>query len=342
LTVTIREVADAAGVSTATVSRALSGVQTVDPELVARVRVSAERLGYRANRVARALRRQSTQTVGLLIPDITDPAFPAVVKGIERELRASGLTLLFCDADNDVAVETELVHNLFDHQIDGLLISPCDPVGSRATIELAASRVPVLQVGREPVAGYPHIGVDLAQAMRQLIDHLVVEGSGSFGYIGPAPESGPRPQNRASQAKVDEFLAYTGQLDPAAVDRVCLGGATFAWGREAAASLLDHGTLPDAIVCGTDEVAVGVLQALREHGVKVPGEVLVTGFGDTSVAVACDPRLTSIRQPFEQLGAEAVALLRAAIGQSLQQPGSATLTAELIVRESSHRDTDAG
>ena len=221
MTVTIREVADAAGVSTATVSRALSGVQTVDPELVARVRVSAERLGYRANRVARALRRQSTQTVGLVIPDITDPAFPAVVKGIERELRASGLTLLFCDADNDIAVETELVHNLFDHQIDGLLISPCDPMASRPTIELAASRVPVLQVVREPVAGLPHVGVDLAQAVRQLVDHLAAEGSASFGYIGPAPDGGPRPGDPVSQAKVDEFLAYAGRLDPAAVNRVC-------------------------------------------------------------------------------------------------------------------------
>jgi LacI family transcriptional regulator len=310
----------------------------VDPELVARVRVSAERLGYRANRVARALRRQSTQTVGLVIPDITDPAFPEVVKGIERELRASGLTLLFCDADNDAAVETELVHNLFDHQIDGLLISPCDPVTSRATIELAASRVPVLQVGREPVAGHAHIGVDLANAMRQLIDHLATEGAVSFGYIGPAPESGPRLANSASQAKVDEFLAYAGRLDQAAVNRVCLGGDSFAWGREAAASLLDHGALPDAIVCGTDQGAAGVLQALREHGVKVPGEVLVTGFGDTDIAVSCEPRLTTVRQPLEQLGGQAVAMLRSAIGPSSQQPDSATLTAELIVRESSHRD----
>jgi LacI family transcriptional regulator len=272
-----------------------------------------------------------------VIPDITDPAFPEVVKGIERELRASGLTLLFCDADNDVAVETELVHNLFDHQIDGLLISPCDPVASRPTIELAASRVPVLQVGREPVAGHPHIGVDLANAMRQLIDHLATEGAVSYGYIGPAPESGPRLANSASQAKVDEFLAYAGRLDQASVNRVCLGGDSFAWGREAAASLLDHGALPDAIVCGTDQAAAGVLQALREHGVKVPGEVLVTGFGDTDIAVSCEPRLTTVRSPLEQLGAQAVAMLRSAIGQSLQQPGSDTLTAELIVRESSHR-----
>jgi LacI family transcriptional regulator, galactose operon repressor len=317
-------------------------VQTVDPELVARVRVSAERLGYRANRVARALRRQSTQTVGLVIPDITDPAFPAVVKGIERELRASGLTLLFCDADNDVAVETELVHNLFDHQIDGLLISPCDPVASRATLDLAASRVPVLQVGRKPAPGLPHIGVDQADAMRKLIDHLVAEGSSSFAYIGPGPESGPRPVDPASQARLDEFLARAGRLDRAAADRICLGDGSFAWGHEAAASLLDHGLLPDAIVCGTDAEAAGVVQALREHGVKVPGEVLVTGFGDTDVAAACEPRLTSVRQPLEQLGAEAVALLRSAIGPSLQQPGSATLTAELVVRASSHRGAVTG
>src|SRR5487761_996014 len=114
-TVTIREVAASAGVSTATVSRVLSGGDSVSPELAARVEATAKRLGYRTNRVARALRRQSTQTVGLVVPDITNPFFPALIQSVEAALRNAGFSLLLCDAGNDVAAEAELVRNLFDH-----------------------------------------------------------------------------------------------------------------------------------------------------------------------------------------------------------------------------------
>jgi LacI family transcriptional regulator len=331
LTVTIREVADAAGVSTATVSRALSGVQTVDPELVARVRQSAEALGYRANRVARALRRQSTQTVGLVIPDITHPFFPPVVQAVEKELRRGGLSLLLCDAGNDVDIEAELVRNLFDHQIDGLLISVCDRVASRPAVELAASRVPVLQIGQRAVAGVPCVGVDQADAIARILGHLREQGCQRFAYIGPRQEIAPATE------RLDEFLAQVAPLDAGAADRVCLGGSSLSWGHEAAAKLLADKDRPDAIVCATDQIALGALRALNEHRVKVPGDVAVTGFGDTVLASAFDLALTSIRQPLEELGTEAVRALNAAIEQHLSQPQSAVLKGELIVRASSRR-----
>ncbi len=331
LTVTIREVADAAGVSTATVSRALSGVQTVDPELVARVRESAESLGYRANRVARALRRQSTQTVGLVIPDITNPFFPAVVQAIERELRHDGLSLLLCDAGNDVDVEAELVRNLFDHQIDGLLISACDRIASRPAVQLAASRVPVLQIDQQTVAEVPYVGVDQADAMGQIIGHLRDQGCQSFAYIGP------RPEIPTARERFDAFADRVKPVDPAAANRTYLGDSSIAWGHEAANRILADGPPPDAIVCANDQAALGALQALREHGVKVPGDVALTGFDDTVLATACEPQLTSVSQPLEELGARAVRELSAAIGQELRQPRSVLLEASLVIRGSSRR-----
>lgn len=331
MTVTIREVADAAGVSTATVSRALSGVQTVDPELVARVRQSAESLGYRANRVARALRRQSTQTVGLVIPDITNSFFPAVVQAIEKELRRGGLSLLLCDAGNDAAVEAELVRNLFDHQIDGLLISACDQVASRPAIEMAASRIPVLQIDQRAVEAVPYVGVSQADAMRQVIEHLRGQGCQSFAYIGP------RPQTPAAKDRFDAFVEQTAALDAEASNRTYLGDPSVPWGHDASTSLLASGTRPDAIVCGSDQNAVGALQALREHGVSVPGDVALTGFDDSVLALACDPPLTSVRQPLEELGTQAVQELTSAIDQHLPQPKSVMLKAELVIRDSSTR-----
>jgi LacI family transcriptional regulator len=334
--VTIREVADAAGVSTATVSRALSGVQTVDPELVERVRQSADRLGYRANRVARALRRQSTQTVGLVVPDITDPFYPAVVRAIERELRRAGLSLLLCDSGNDPEVEAELLRNLYDHQVDGLLVSACDRTASRPAVQLAASRTPLLQIDQRAVAELPYVGVEQADAMRQVVEHLLGQGCRSFGYLGA------RPETSAGQERLDGFLAHAKQADPAAADRVQLGDVSVAWGYEATARLLEAGPAPEAIVCGSDLAAIGALQALRERGVSVPADVAVTGFDDTVLAVACDPPLTSVRQPLEELGTQAVQELTAAIEAHLPQPRSVLLNADLAVRESSRRSPQAG
>jgi LacI family transcriptional regulator len=333
--VTIREVADAAGVSTATVSRALSGVQTVDPELVERVRQSADRLGYRANRVARALRRQSTQTVGLVVPDITDPFYPAVVRAIERELRRAGLSLLLCDSGNDPEVEAELLRNLYDHQVDGLLVSACDRTASRPAVHLAASRTPLLQIDQRAVAELPYVGVEQADAMRQVVEHLLGQGCRSFGYLGA------RPETSAGQERLDGFLAHAKQADPAAADRVQLGDVSVAWGYEATARLLEAGPATDAIVCASDLAAIGALQALRERGVSVPADVAVTGFDDTVLAVACDPPLTSVRQPLEELGTQAVQELTAAIEAHLPQPRSVLLNADLAVRESSRRSPQA-
>lgn len=335
MAVTIREVADAAGVSTATVSRALSGVQTVDPELVERVRQSADRLGYRANRVARALRRQSTQTVGLVVPDITDPFYPAVVRAIERELRRAGLSLLLCDSGNDPEVEAELLRNLYDHQVDGLLVSACDRTASRPAVQLAASRTPLLQIDQRAVAELPYVGVEQADAMRQVVEHLLGQGCRSFGYLGA------RPETSAGQERLDGFLAHAKQADPAAADRVQLGDVSVAWGYEATARLLEAGPAPEAIVCASDLAAIGALQALRERGISVPADVAVTGFDDTVLAVACDPPLTSVRQPLEDLGTQAVQELTAAIEAHLPQPRSVLLNADLAVRESSRRSPQA-
>jgi len=334
LTVTIREVADAAGVSTATVSRTLSGVQTVDPQLAERVRRSAESLGYRANRVAQALRRQSTQTVGVVVPDITSPLFPAMIQVIERELRLAGLSLLLCDAGSDVATEAELVRDLFGHQVDGLMISPCDRVASQPAVRLAASRIPVIQIGRQAVAGLPYVEVDQADAMGQVIDHLTVQGCRSFAYISAGPEI------PAARERLDAFTARVRPLDPAAAGRTYLGDYSVAWGREAA-RLLARGPLPDAVVCASDQGALGALQALRAHGVRVPGDVAITGFDDTVLAEACEPRLTTVRQPLRELGAQAVTALRAAIGPA-GTPRSAVLKAELVIRGSSRRAHAAG
>jgi LacI family transcriptional regulator len=318
------------------VSRALAGTGTVNPELAARVHAAAGRLGYRANRVARALRRQSTQTVGLVVPDLTNPFFPAVVQAVEGALRDAGLSLLLCDTGNDVALEAELVRNLFDHQIDGLLISVCDRIASRQAVRLAASQVPLIQIDRRALGGMPYVGVDQAAAMGLVIDHLQQQGCERFAYITPHPAI-----STASE-RLDAFLRRVGPLDPTAGQRVYRGDFSLEWGHEAARRIIAQRPRPDAIVCANDMNAIGALQALRAEGIDVPGEVAVTGFDDTVLAVASQPQLTTVRQPLEDLGRQAVQVLRAAIADPSLPPPLAVLKAGLVVRESTRRPPPAG
>jgi LacI family transcriptional regulator len=189
----------------------------------------------------------------------------------------------------------------------------------------------VLQIDQRAVDTVPYVGVSQADAMRQIIGHLRDQGCQRFGYVGPGPRT------PAAKERAEAFAEQTKPIDPRAAGRIHLGDATVFAGHEAAASLLACDPRPDAIVCGTDQAAVGVLQALREHGVSVPGDVAVTGFDDSVLAPACDPPLTSVRQPLEQLGTQAVQELTAAIEQHLPQPRSVMLEPELVIRSSSRR-----
>jgi LacI family transcriptional regulator len=307
----------------------------VNPELAARVRSTANRLGYRTNRVARALRRRATQTVGLVVPDLTNPFFPAVVQAVEGALRDAGLSLLLCDAGNDVGLEAELVRNLFDHQIDGLLISVCDRIASRQAVRLAASQVPLIQIDRRALGGMPYVGVDQATAMGKVISHLREQGCQRFAYITPHPAI-----STASE-RLDAFLRGASPIDPTASQRVYRGDFSLEWGHEAARRIIAERPRPDAIVCANDLNAIGALQALREEGIAVPGEIAVSGFDDTILAVACHPQLTTVRQPLEDLGRQAVTVLRAAMADPSLPPTLAVLKAGLVARGSTLRSAGA-
>lgn len=328
---TIRQVAEAAGVSPATVSRVLSGTRRVNPELRARTLAAVERLNYRANRVAQALRTRSTGTVGMVVPNITNPFFPVVIQAVEQELRRHAVQLLLCDSGDDVHQEAELVRSLLDHRIDGILVSPCDRISSRGAVGLAAARVPLVQIDRRAVTDVPFVGVDQETAMAEVVEHLIAQGCRRFAYVTSS--------SRASTAE-ERLRAYrrcVRRLDGSSADRLYIGSFTLDWGREAANRMVSEGDLPDAIVCANDSVALGVLDILRYRGIEVPGDVLITGFDDTDLASLAWPPLTSVRQPLEAIGKKGAELVLAGSANEADE-GCALFRAELIVRQSSCRD----
>ena len=327
--VTIQDVAEAANVSASTASRALSGRRRVGPETERAVLAASEKLGYRVNTVARALRMQTTATMGMVVPGIGNPYFPGLVEAVERDLFAHGTDLLLGDSQEDTDIEAARVTGLIDRRIDGLLLAPISETASSATVVRAARELPVVQIDRHVEgAATDFVGTDNAAAIQLIIDHLVSRGCRTFAYIGAHPvDSSTRQRQRAFEDAVSA-------LNPSSNQQILVGDYSLAWGREGARRLADTGPLPSAIVCGADIIALGAISALRERGIRVPRDVAVTGVDDISFAEVSDPPLTTVRQPTEAIAQAAVALLRARLAGDGGPTRREALQPTLIVRAS--------
>jgi len=189
MAITIKDVAQRAGVSVATASRVLSGGRKVSPELADRVRESARELGYRHNAVARALRHGRTSSVGMIVPEIGNPFFPSLVEAVERTLSDSGRDLLLCDAQQDPATELRRARALMARQVDGLILIPVSASASRAALQEVASQLPVIQLDRF-VEGYlgDWVGVDDALGISLAVEHVAAAGARSIAFVSAAPE----------------------------------------------------------------------------------------------------------------------------------------------------------
>ncbi|MGI5161319.1 LacI family DNA-binding transcriptional regulator [Microbispora sp. CA-102843] len=295
--VTMRDVAAAAGVSVPTVSRVLNGAATVDPELSARVRKAADRLGYRPNAIARALRSSVSHTFGLVVPDIANPFFPRLVKAIEQRLRGSGYVLLLADAQNDVAVEREVIADLLQRSVDGLLVSPCDRERSASAMLAAAAEIPVVQIDRHATAELPWVGADQWGAIHDVLLHLVAAGVRRPAFIGPLTTESPALERLRAFAEVAvrelegwDRPTFTCPSDVAAA-------------RALTGEILATRPDIDALVCGNDVIAFGALEICRRAG---RSDIAVTGFDETFLAEASG--LTSVEQPLAALADTAIRL----------------------------------
>lgn len=326
----IRDVAARAGVSTATVSRALSGARPVSPEVLEQVRQAAAELGYSGNGIASALRRRRTDTVGMVVPSIANPFFTSLVENVEHELQQTGRQLLLCSSRSDPGLEAQRLRTLVARQVDGIVISPVHGTESTQAVGWAAARLPLVQVDRY-VSGVPSdwVGVDDEEGLRLVTEHLAARGAWSAAFVSA------RPTNSSTELRLAGFRRHTERLGITVDDSaVLLGNYSIEWGRAAAERLLRSGRLPRAIVCADDLIALGVLQACSEAGVAVPDEVLVTGFDDIPFSALTAPPLTTVHQPQELLAAEAVRLLQQALGRPSCEPAHVALTPRLVVRAS--------
>lgn len=305
--ITIREVAADAGLSISTVSRALTGARVVAPDIVERVRKSANRLGYRADSVARSLRTQRTDTLGLVIPDITNPFFPALVQAIEHAARTQGQSVLIVDADNDPQVERAALYTLLDRRVDAVLISPAHATESLEALAETARVVPTIQVDRVIDEALPWVRVNQSQPIDEIVGRLRSGGREHFAFVGQSSTMA------TSFEREGAFATLMENAFPEQSLRVVRGTLTAASADVAVQQIMRDWPETDAIICANDIIAVRVLQELRSSMQR--RNVAVSGFDDTLIAEAMG--LTSVRQPVDALASAALAAASGVPGVSL-------------------------
>lgn len=329
--VTLADVADAAGVSVATASRVLSGSRPVGSDVAARVRAVAARLGYTVNGAARALRRRRTDIVGMVVPSILNPFFTSLVDAIEAALHDSGRQLLLCDARQDPALEAAHLRALVGRNVDGIVVNPCDSSASISAVARAAGLVPLVQLDRwVDVPGTDWVGMDDHRALRLVLEHLHASGARTVAFLTSELT------NSSTVERVRGFRENAATLGMSVVpDGVGLGDFSVESGRIAAEALLARRDRPDAIVCADDLIAIGVLRACRDLGVVVPDDVQVTGIDDIEFGRYVSPTLTTLSQPTDRMAAEAVRLLseRAGLDGAAREGTRLALSPRLIIRE---------
>lgn len=330
--VTIRDVAERVGVHPSTVSRVMNPATRgrITPEIVQKVTTAAADLGYLPNQAAQGLRTNRTRTIGVLIPDITNPLFPPIIRGIEDALGAAGYSAILGNTDNLMARERDAVATMRARQVDGLILATArrnDPI----VAECLAENLPVILVNRSSdTDGVSSVVNDDALGIARAISHLKELGHRHIAHI-----AGPRTLS-TGEARYQSFHAVMASeglpLEPSLI--VETSAFSEDEGLRAAAQLI-AGTAPfTAIVAANDLLALGVYEALADAGLSCPSDVSVTGFNDMPFIDRVSPALTTIRIPQYEMGREAAKRLVDVIDNPDSPARSTTLRPELILRGS--------
>ena len=323
------DVARRAGVSPMTVSRVVNGSGTVSPALRARVEQAIAETGYMQNTLARNLRARRTDTIALLLPDMTNPFFTTLAQGVEMAAREAGISLLLANSDEREDEERRLVPMLLQRQVDGLLVVPAGT--GEETIRACRERaVPLVVLDRRPQAG----GADVVRADSEAgaleLGRLLVGLGHRRITVLSGPATVPTAVDRVagfSRALVDE----AGLPPPA----VLHGAFTIESGRAMTLAAMAQVPRPTALFAANNFIAIGVLHALAELGLRAPDDVAVVGFDDLPEAMVTFPFLTVVAQPAFEMGRRGVDVLVDRIAAPDAPPKEVVLPTRLVIRESS-------
>lgn len=314
---TLKDVATRAGVSTATVSYVLNGTGSISPEVAERILHAVEALGYRPNRSARALRTGRSRTLGLVLPDLTNPFFPELAQAVEHAARMKGYAVILIDSREEAEVEEQGFMLLAEYGIEGAIWCPI------SAHVLARPSFPTVVIDR-PIEGFDLVRADLRQGGALIAEYALELGHQRVGLLsGPQHLASARLRREGFLEVARDHLEVVWEVEVAFSRKL---------NEEAVAAL--QANEASLIVAANDTLAIGALSVLHTLSKRVPEEVSLLGFDDIPWAELVYPSLSTVKQPLTELGSEAVSLLH----RRLQEPGlplqQLLLDVKLVVRNS--------
>jgi LacI family transcriptional regulator len=331
--ITIKEVAREAGVSIATVSRVLNGKDGIKPSTKDRVEQIIGKYNFSPDHIARSMIVKESKTIGLLVPQLSNEYWASLAEVVEEALWQQDYTLLLCTSstrNDSLQKEKAAIHSFIQRKVDGIIYSTSSGWSDsflEFTEQIKQCSVPIVAFDQK-IQGLSQIYGDHLQGAMDAVKHLIQLGRRSIAYIGgplvsPERELGYRNAHTIHDLVVDEALIYRGE-------------PTFQFGNLAMRELIDSGKRFTGVFCGNDLIALGALQALESAGLRVPEDAAVVGYDDIRMAGFSKPRLTTVRQPIQEMGNALVEHLISTIetGNSPIQNRHLVFPMTLVVRDS--------
>ncbi len=326
---TIREVAESAGVSYATVSHVINNTRLVSPETRERVVAAMDALHYRPNALARSLRQGKTNTIGLVLPDSANPFFAEISRSIEDAAFKKGYSVFLCNTELDTQRELFYVDVLSKKQVDGIIFVAAGDQADSVDFLLRRS-MPLVMVDRN----VPTVEADAVLTDNQLGGFLATQHLLELGHTRIACIAGPS----SITPSAERIIGYRQALEQAGIsydeNLIVRGDYHAQSGMDITHSLLTMTPRPTAIFALNDLMAIGALRAATEAGYLIPDDIAIVGYDDLEIARFTNPPLTTIAQPKKEIGRQAVHLLVDRMSEKSRPPSRLVLPPELIVRRS--------
>jgi len=329
--ITIKDIARMAGVSTATVSKVLNRKdEKISAPTRERIFKLVDEYNYVPNRIASSLVTKKTKTLGLIIPNIANPFFPEIARGAEDLANEKGYNLILCNTDDRLEKEESYIDMLEEKMVDGIIFTASSQRNDKLE-RLGRVRVPVITVDREVegLATQGKIVVDNIQGAYEAGTYLVDAGYKKIIHItGPLTSKPARDRLKGLKDALEDKKIYFDD------NRVYSNEFRSEWGYYAISEIIKENIEFDAIFCGNDLIAIGVLKALKENKIKVPENVGLVGFDDIYMAQMLDPELTTVSQPNYEMGYKSAEMLIYMIENKLKEADPIILKTKLVVRKS--------
>jgi len=305
MTVTIYDVARESGYSMATVSRVVNGNTNVKPETRKKILATIERLGYRPNAVARGLASKKTTTVGVVIPDISNPFFAEVTRGIEDIASMYHYNIILSNSDKKLEKELSLIDTLLEKQVDGLLFLGGEVTDAHLEIFNSTGVPVVLAATKDPHSNFPSVDINHFCAAKDAVEQFIHAGHQRIAMI-----SGPLTDPLTGY---ERFQGYKSALEKAGIsftdELVRVGNYHYQSGMDAMEYFLGLPDKPTAVFAASDEMAVGAIHKIQDNGLNVPTDIEVRGFDNTPISSMVRPLLSTVAQPQYDIGAVAMRFL---------------------------------